>query len=210
MTLVSGAAGTAGLADDSKGAIPIIPATGMVTIWKKDTTKRSYYLAADVPTTDIDGQQDTDGLTLNEAWDASTTPTAERLGDSDKGLALLVGSSAEKEFILLEGGNSGPLLSSDGAGGSTPNKLRVDNRNANTRAVATQAIPIVALGAKAHHAGDSVVSRQFCGHGRRGRKRQPMPADDPAWPDRDSCGLDCGHQAGRLCADRLPQADRNR
>jgi len=122
-----------------------IPATGIITIWKRDTAVNSYFLTADKETA-ADGATTALVLGANHGSDLAVDTAA-------TGKILLVGGS---EFVSATGytaatgtiavsNNPAAVTDTPGGGGK-----------------ATSALPFVAQNEKSHHTGDSVV-QYTCG-----------------------------------------------
>ena len=111
-------------------SIDRVPATGWVTIWKRDTSVSSYYLVEASTASKLSAVSD---LTLNAVPSDLRTHT--------EGCILLVGGTSSKEFMA--------------GAGHVNNKLRVLAGAATS--VASGMLPFVAENQYAHQIGDSVV-----------------------------------------------------
>jgi len=113
------------------------PAHGWVTIWKRDTSAKSYYLDAQSVQTGT-GAAD---LTLNEAIVG--------MNPKPDGKILLVGGTSNKEFFELNGNEADKTLQ----GATFVTDANIDSNNQG----ALIAKPFIARGKYAHVPGDSVV-----------------------------------------------------
>ena len=122
-----------------------IPATGIITIWKRDTAVNSYFLTADKATA-ADGATSALVLGANLGSDLAVDTSA-------TGKILLVGGS---EFV-----SANTYTAATGTIAVENNPAAVANTPGGG-GVATAALPFVAQNQKSHHTGDSVV-QYTCG-----------------------------------------------
>jgi len=133
-------------------AYDAVPASGWVTIWKRDTSVKSFYLTADSGPKDHDivtSNQQT--FTLNEA--ATSLSALSNDESTWAGKIVLVGGTTDKEFFAIE--------SVSGAVATTVDRDLCSAADTWTRleraTVACEKYPFISRAQNVRHKGDSLV-----------------------------------------------------